>query len=69
MASTMKFDVFKVSFHPLNLVNNLKCFQYCFAAALFPTVWSVMVVFEKKKKKVEVGIRASSLEAGFTYLH
>lgn len=27
----MKSDVFKVSFHPFNLVNNLKCFQCCSA--------------------------------------
>lgn len=27
----MKSDGFKVSFHPFNLVNNLKCFQCCSA--------------------------------------
>lgn len=31
----MKFDVFKVPFHPFNLVNNLKCFQYSFATIMY----------------------------------
>lgn len=53
MAQTMKFDVFKVSSHPFNLVNNLKCFQYCFTAVLFLTVLSVMIVLEKR---LEVGV-------------
>lgn len=30
----MKSDVFKVSFHPFNLVNNLKCFQCCSSMGL-----------------------------------
>lgn len=33
----MKFDVFKVPFHPFNLVNNLKRFQYCFATIMYLT--------------------------------
>lgn len=33
----MKFDVFKVPFHPFNLVNNLKCFQYSFATIMYLT--------------------------------
>jgi len=37
----MKFDVFKVPFHPFNLVNNLKCFQYSFATIMY-LVQSVM---------------------------
>lgn len=36
----MKSDVFKVSFHPFNLVNNLKCFQ-CFSAVDFTSQCSV----------------------------
>lgn len=35
MAQMMKFDVFKVPFHPFNLVNNLKCFQYSFATIMY----------------------------------
>lgn len=31
----MKFDVFKVPFHPFNLVNNLKCFQYSYATIMY----------------------------------
>lgn len=58
MAQTMKFDVFGVSFHPFNLVNNLKCFQDRFASVLFLTVQSVRIVLEK----------ASHLEVGL-YLH
>lgn len=52
MAQTMRFDVFKVSFHPFNLVNHWERFQCCFAALLFLTVQSVMIVLKKKKKKV-----------------
>lgn len=37
MAQMMKFDVFKVPFHPFNLVNNLKCFQYSFATIMYLT--------------------------------
>lgn len=37
----MKFDVFKVPFHPFNLVNNLKCFQYSFATIMY-LVQSIM---------------------------
>lgn len=52
MAQTMKFDVFKESLHPFNLVNNWKRFQYCFAPlCVFLTVQSVMIVLKKKKKK------------------
>lgn len=41
MAQMMKFDVFKVPFHPFNLVNNLKCFQYSFATIMY-LVQSIM---------------------------
>lgn len=37
MTQMMKFDVFKVPFHPFNLVNNLKCFQYSFATIMYLT--------------------------------
>jgi hypothetical protein len=40
----MKSDVFKVSFHPFNLVNNLKCFQCC-SAMDFASQGSVLGVF------------------------
>lgn len=64
----MKFDVFKVSFHPFNLVNNLKCFQYCFTTVLFLTVQSVMIVLEKRLEVGTWSIQASHLEVGL-YLH
>lgn len=65
MAQTMRFDVFKVSFHPFNLVNHWERFQCCFAALLFLTVQSVMIVLKKKKKKkLDVGVWRK--DAGFT---
>lgn len=64
MAWMMKFDVFKVSFHPFNLVNNLKCFQYCFATVSSLTVQSVTIVLEKRLKLVfeppSLGLRSGS---------
>lgn len=59
----MKSDVFKVSFHPFNLVNNLKCFQ-CSSARHFAFQCSVSAVFgvEDGRLAWQTGVQASPLD-------